>query len=353
MGRFRQFDKTGTQVLGAGKKIPIAKVVSESDGLAGGTNRDMTADPRFEESSLFLIEPVPIGPTLGAGPLSGGGMKLLGEELPCRSQQSLCIRPGIGMAHEVEKTFQFQHDNDGVGGAVVFAESAVKVQISPQVLQTAPAVFEQTHIGQHFPSREARDRAHHTNIGVTGADIAAENASPRMTDCRSDSLHQSRRQSLPIVVKDLEKTHSNEIGPVPIGRHHLLGRLFRIPAPNPVMSIGGIGDLQGQKPLQNLMANGVIRRIGRTQAGDGIFRTFTCGVNPGGGRKFGMISRAVGGHRNQALLLIILMGKNRFNHKSPGHGRSFPKLKQGLARLTVKGGLPSQTPIGPRLTVNP
>ena len=89
------------------------------------------------------------------------------------------------------------------------------------------------------------------------------------------------------------QTRAAEIGPVPIGRRHLLQRLFQQPGPNAVRPACGVRVLQANHPEEDLLGPRPIAARVALQQSQRVIQGGQHGVNPSAGGHRRVVARTV------------------------------------------------------------
>jgi hypothetical protein len=106
--------------------------------------------------------------------------------------------------------------------------------VVPVLREVEQLAGEQRHVG-----------AHDRDVRVVGADIAFLDRARRVHDRGFDGAGDVGREPGPVIAGDLQQRDAVEVGPVPVGRTHLVQGLLHEPRPDAIGPARRVGVLEG------------------------------------------------------------------------------------------------------------
>ena len=251
VGIVREGGEAGRQVRRTAERGRIDQVVEtgHEDHAGRAPGRDARALP--QEQGLGRPQDVMVDTTLGAGPLAGPGVELIGDQVPHPLPQPLGVLTGLRIIAVAEDALQFLEEDGGVARAVVLRHPAVGLAGGPLGGDASTAIGHQVRIQKEPTGPEADRRPHGADIGVVRTDVALDDGRRGVAQGRTDPLGLARGEAGFVEGEDVDETDPDEVGPVPVRRGHGGGRFLGEPPPQAVVGRGRVRDLQGQQTVED------------------------------------------------------------------------------------------------------
>jgi len=201
-----------------------------------------------------------IGSAVRSGPLLRRRVKTPGQMVPGETVKVLGQTPALRVFDVGQDAGQLADRHDGVRGAVVLAERTFLLGVVVESLEALPAVVEQGAVFESLAGDECDIRPHDGDVGVAGPDVAPLDGTGGVQDRLSHLLLQRSGQTVHVVDRHLEQLRAAEVGPVPVGRRHLIERFFEKPRPDSVGAAAGVLVLKIDHAVENLL--GPLQTVG-------------------------------------------------------------------------------------------
>ncbi len=128
-----------------------------------------------------------------------------------------------------EQARQFLDRHNAVCRAVVLVERPVGQRMVVKPLEPRLAVVKQLCVVEKLTGDQCHIGAHYGDIRIARTDVSAFDSASGVKNGIHDLSLQVGGQPVHVVDGHLEELHAAEIGPVPIGRRHVIKRLFHKP----------------------------------------------------------------------------------------------------------------------------
>ncbi|MFI7469155.1 hypothetical protein [Nonomuraea sp. NPDC049646] len=172
-------------------------------------------------------------------------MEALGERRPDAFPHDLDLLQEPLVADHHVGAFADLQQEWAVGGRVVLGEG-VAFQHRGEL---APAVGEELGRAEQLAGARAGDGAEQGDVGVARADVAPEDGQGRVAQRLGDPAV----EDVPVRGQHLGQPYADEVGPVPVGGRHGLGRLLHEVAPDAVVVVERVALLQADDRAEHVL----------------------------------------------------------------------------------------------------